>query len=150
MRSWRDAYPEILSAKDIESRTIDSRTDQWANTLETGEKDVSVAERAGEIVGFVSSGASDDDDAGQGVGEVAALYLVRDVWRDGIGRKLMEVALDCLRSKGFAQATLWVLRDNEPARSFYEKQGWSHDGGEKDCFAGFTAPALRYRIDLSR
>lgn len=150
VRSWRDAYSEILRAEDIARHTLGSRLEQWTKHLQKDERDTSVAERAGEVVGFVSSGPTEDDDGGPLVGEIAALYLVREAWRDGIGRKLMEVALDCLRSKGFGEATLWVLRENAPARSFYEKHGWSYDGAEKDCFAGFSAPALRYRIDISR
>jgi RimJ/RimL family protein N-acetyltransferase len=45
--------------------------------------------------------------------------------------------------------TLWVLRDNERARRFYERAGWSFDGTEKeDVVAGATVTEVRYRRDL--
>jgi RimJ/RimL family protein N-acetyltransferase len=71
------------------------------------------------------------------------------VWGTGVGRELMAVAVDRLREAGFRSATLWVLRDNERARRFYERAGWSPDGAEKDdVVAGATVTEVRYRVDL--
>src|SRR3712207_3648561 len=74
--SWRDAYGEILSPEDIASKSIDVRRAQWAMSLEDEKTEVSVAEMASRVVGFVASNPSKDDDASPGTGEVAALYLV--------------------------------------------------------------------------
>jgi GNAT superfamily N-acetyltransferase len=149
--SWRDAYREILSKEEIESRTLQLRSEQWAETLRGDEIVVSLLEVDGKPSGFSSCGPSRDDDAlevvGE-VGEVGAIYLVKDAWGQGFGTRLLKVANDCLEGRGFSEATLWVLRDNGAARAFYEKHGWSFDGGEKDCFGGLDAPALRYRKAL--
>ena len=36
-----------------------------------------------------------------------------------------------LASAGFREATLWVVRENDRARRFYEALGWALDGAEK-------------------
>jgi RimJ/RimL family protein N-acetyltransferase len=42
-----------------------------------------------------------------------------------------------------------VLEDNPRARRFYEREGWSHDGGEREEeFLGVPISEVRYRITL--
>ncbi len=36
-----------------------------------------------------------------------------------------------LREEGFADVTLWVLRENQDARQFYEAKGFEADGATK-------------------
>jgi ribosomal protein S18 acetylase RimI-like enzyme len=46
----------------------------------------------------------------------------------------------------YAEITLWVLEDNPRARQFYERAGWSVDGGRKaEARWGVRAPEVRYR-----
>ena len=61
----------------------------------------------------------------------------------------MHVASACLRAGGFRKATLWVLATNQPARCFYERLGWVHDGAVKiDDRGEFALRELRYTADL--
>jgi GNAT superfamily N-acetyltransferase len=145
IRSWRDAYTGILTSEEIESRSLELRIEGWTVNLNDEAVVVSLLEERGRPVGFVSCGPCGDGDATPGLGEIKALYLVKDAWRKGYGRRLLRIAMGCLRDRGFDEATLWVLRDNDAARSFYETEGWRLDGGEKDCFGGLSAPALRMR-----
>ena len=150
IQSWIDAYSGILRPEEFEKRTLEERTRHWTETLANPDVVVSLGEMGGSPVGFVAVGPASEEDAQEDVrtGEVAALYLVETAWGAGLGRKMLAVGTDCLVRRGFAGAVLWVLRDNERARRFYEKQGWSFDEGEKDCFGGADAPALRYRRSL--
>ena len=148
VRSWHDAYSGILSADELATRSVEDRVAQWTEAIDGDETQVSVAEVGDELVGFVATGPSKDEDATDTTGEVGAIYLVADAWGRGIGTKLMSVALDCLQRKGSTEATLWVLEANKRARRFYAAQGWIEDGGMKDCFGGVSAPALRYRLPL--
>lgn len=147
-RSWQDAYRGILTDEEIASRSLEDGIRKWRERLADPDLYVSVAQIAGEVIGFVSAGPARDDDATPGTGEVGALYLVARAWGLGIGKKLMEVATGCLASKGYGDAVLWVLRDNVRARGFYERLGWRDDDGRKDCFGGMSAPAVRYRQGL--
>ena len=68
-------------------------------------------------------------------GEVYAFYLHPDAWGSGAATPLMHACTEHLRSLGFNDAVLWVLRDNPRARRFYEKLGW-HSTGEESQFDG--------------
>jgi ribosomal protein S18 acetylase RimI-like enzyme len=58
----------------------------------------------------------------------------------------MHAALDAMRSRGAAEAILWVLDDNPRARRFYEREGWHADGSAESEYLGLTVPLVRYRI----
>jgi ribosomal protein S18 acetylase RimI-like enzyme len=91
-----------------------------------------VAEKDGQVVGFVTVGKSRDDDADKALeGEIYAFYVDPNVWRQGYGRALSRQALESLRAQGFSEVTLWVLRDNRRAISFYQAMGFQADGGVK-------------------
>ncbi|HUZ14719.1 MAG TPA: GNAT family N-acetyltransferase, partial [Gaiellaceae bacterium] len=101
-----------------------------------------VAEEGGVVVGFAWTGDSRDE---PGKGELFAIYVVPEAWGSGAGSALMASALEALRS--YSSATLWVLEDNPRARRFYEREGWSLDGGRRDEeFLGVTVAEVRYRI----
>jgi ribosomal protein S18 acetylase RimI-like enzyme len=77
------------------------------------------------IVGFGSCGRQpvavllDDGFAG----EFSALYVLAAHQRRGVGRRLMALMARDLLAREVRGAALWVLRDNEPARRFYEALG---------------------------
>ena len=50
----------------------------------------------------------------------------------GYGTKLMEEVLRRLSGQGYLQVFLFVLRENENARRFYEKMGFAWDGTHED------------------
>jgi GNAT superfamily N-acetyltransferase len=116
---------------------------------EQGELRTWVAELDGWIVGFASTGPTEDEDVEPGTMELFTLYLVRDVLGTGVGRSLFERAVDDLRERGFTRGTLWVLEANELGRRFYEKAGWEPDGAVTtrriDCE---NRPTVRYAAEL--
>ena len=149
VRSWRDAYSDLLPPAEFDKRPVELRTEEWNARLSDPDFVVSVATADKQVLGFVGVRSAQEEDAvSSATGELVYLYLVEDAWGQGIGRKLLEVGLDCLARRGFDRAVLWVLRDNERARRFYEANGWTHDGGSKDCFGGADAPAVRYSRGL--
>jgi GNAT superfamily N-acetyltransferase len=110
---------------------------------------VFVADREGEVIGFVGCGRSMDEDAEEDTGEVYAIYLRPEVVGTGVGRSLFFRANDHLRASGFRRATLWVLAENARTRRFYEIAGWRADGTEKtEDWDGFPLREARYRIEF--
>jgi ribosomal protein S18 acetylase RimI-like enzyme len=98
------------------------------------------------VVGFISVGASRDNEAG---GELFAIYVDPDHWGSGVGRELMAAGEERLRELGHTDVFLWVLEDNPRARRFYERAGWYDDGGRRQVtFLGVDAPEVRYRKRL--
>jgi GNAT superfamily N-acetyltransferase len=154
IRTWREAYAGQLPDGLLASLplTFERRKQHWKQLAESRhERDaVLVAERDGEVVGFVHACASRDPDSGPATGEVTAIYVRRSQWGRGIGKALLEGATDRLRDSGFADATLWVLETNAATRRFYESQGWQLEGSKKVDWQGDVGlREVRYRVDLS-
>lgn len=143
--SMRVAYAEHEVLARI---TLEDRIARVREALAEGRR-ILVTEEDAEIVAFASFGPSRDGDASDEVGEVYAIYAHPSAWGFGVGRRLIAAATDALREAGFAEATLWVLGTNDRARRFYERAGWTLDGGTKieEWLPGLTQ--LRYRRSLS-
>ena len=57
-----------------------------------------------------------------------AIALYQEYWGKGIGRKMMEIALETARQMGYEQAELDVVSANEAAIRLYEKLGFRQYG----------------------
>jgi len=58
------------------------------------------------------------------VGEIHEIVVLKEYKGRGIGKKLMEVAENYLKSKGYSIIELWVGEKNHVAKKFYEKLGY--------------------------
>jgi ribosomal protein S18 acetylase RimI-like enzyme len=107
-----------------------------------------VAEEDGAVHGWVTAGASRDDDARPGDGELLAIYVDPDAVRRGVGGMLLAHGEARLRQRGYHGATLWVFVENTGARTFYERRGWMLDQRPgRDPWSDW-GPSVRYRKEL--
>jgi ribosomal protein S18 acetylase RimI-like enzyme len=140
VRTWQQAYAHLFPSEKLASHSLEKRTEQWRRWPPV------VAERNGEIVGFVSVGPSRDEDAD---GELYAIYVDPDHWRTGIGRELLRAGEQRLRQLGETEVVLWVFKDNPGARAFYEAAGWRPDGTTRPTeIFGVSIQEVRYRKTL--
>ena len=95
-----------------------------------------VAEMDGKIVGFSCYGKNE-----AGKNEVFALYLLKEAQGLGIGRKLLDTAIEKLDSA--APVSLWVLKGNSRAIGFYEHYGFQPDGTQQEILLGTPNTELR-------
>ena len=95
---------------------------------------MSVAELNGVVVGFAMVGPLDDYDfidEARGLGPEEETAVLHSIHVDptcigqGIGKDLLAVSVDYLRSAGFRTAVLDTDVTNERARRFYEERDWS-------------------------
>lgn len=129
---WRAAYRGLMPDDVLASLSMDEQAVKWRRRLIEHPGRVLVAELDQQVAGYVSAAASRDaDPIDAAVGEIYALYVHPDHWRAGIGSSLMLAALDTLRRQRFAQVTLWVLADNDPAIRFYQAHGFQANGRSK-------------------
>ena len=63
--------------------------------------------------------------------ELCDFYVEPAFQGAGIGRKLIECFIREAGALGKNEIFLWVIKDNLPARRFYERNGFSSDGEEK-------------------
>jgi ribosomal protein S18 acetylase RimI-like enzyme len=153
VQSWQGAYRGLLPQAYLDDLEPGQRVARWERAIREADGITAatlLADSGGNLLGFVSySPARDPDAHPDRTGEIGAIYLAPAAWGKGIGRKLMDAALDRLVSAGFSEATLWVLDSNARARRFYEAGGWSADGAQKrDEDRGFPVTQVRYRKPL--
>lgn len=63
-----------------------------------------------------------------GWGELISLYTHPDHWGRGYGSMVLEEVLRRLNQTGYLGCFLYVLRENDRARRFYETHGFTWDG----------------------
>ena len=120
-RGWYTAYDDILSRE-----TIKSAMAEWYDADTTREfitrKDVAyfVAERNGDIVGYVSGGPSREEH----VANLGAIYVDPDYWNEGIGTALLREFEGFCRRRDYEYIQFQVLSENAVGKSFYRKQGY--------------------------
>ena len=151
--AWRWAYRGLLPDEYLDgmAASIPRRAARWRERLShpDPEERTWLVEREGGLAGFAGTGPARDGDADPGSAELYAIYLAEPEAGRGLGRELLAHALDDLRRRGYAAATLWVLAGNARARRFYEAFGWRPDGATKtEEGPGLVLEEIRYRIDL--
>lgn len=149
MRTWQAAYAHVFEQERLDALDLGTWEERWSRRLAEPappSQALLVAEEGGSVVGFAACGESRET---PGEGELYAIYALPESWGSGVGPALMAAALDALRDGGFASASLWVLEDNPRARRFYEREGWTLDGGRREeQFLGAPVTEVRYRITL--
>jgi len=101
--AWRWAYAGLLPDDYLASLSVDAQAGFWRTAIASRERvgDVLLAvDDDGRVLGVASWGASRDDDATSLTGELDVLYVAADHVGTGLGRQLMDEALDGLRRAG--------------------------------------------------
>jgi GNAT superfamily N-acetyltransferase len=151
-RSWRSAYRGLVDDDFLEAIPMQKWMDSWRAHFfgARGDTRCFVAESDDRVVGFAGAGGADPAERlGEGVAELHTIYIDAAYYGQGVGRRLMQAALDYLRAEGFREAVLWVLEGNRRARDFYEAGGWEPDGASgSDCWGATSVARVRYRLKI--
>jgi ribosomal protein S18 acetylase RimI-like enzyme len=146
---WRAAYQGIVPDQYLDAMQAEQqqRTEQLRQSLlNPGSSQFFCLVDGSQMIGRLIIGKSRDDDLAQ-AGEVTAIYLLPEYWGQGLGRMLMDFAINTLRQSGYQQIILWVLQLNSRARRFYERYGFVADGQAKSIELGKPLVQMRYRLD---
>ncbi|MDX1659157.1 MAG: GNAT family N-acetyltransferase [Nitriliruptorales bacterium] len=150
VRAWQTGYRNGLMPDDyLDGLSVDERAQMWRDAVEAPPRPrrahLTAADDNDTPVGFILVGPAEGDD-GADEGEVYALNVDPDVWGQGAGRALLDAGTDALADAGFTDLVLWVHRDAERSRAFYEHNGWQPDGAERtQDVLGVEVPEVRYR-----
>ena len=139
--SSQAAYAGFIDPQFLKTRTIQHSLDVFK---QNGCAEVWLAEQAGRIVGFCRIHVEEAN--GQPLGEIAALYLLPQFQRQGIGRQLMQTGIEQLRLRGCQTIILWVLKTNDSARQFYQRCGFIDDSAEMTMMMGTPQTIVRFRL----
>ena len=141
--SWRVAYRDLLPPAYLDRLSYADREQRWQERLASDEGERWVLLVDGQVAGFVSLASTGSPE----IGELDGIYLHPDFFGQGLGRRLMELALERLRQQGHGEAVLWVLDGNRRAERFYEVGGWQREDLLRP-HPHLGAPVRRYRRTL--
>ena len=120
--TWRSTYRTILPPDFLAALDEAGYDERWRRTLDEGVGRVYVAEDEGRVVGFASGGPERAGEDGY-AGELYAIYVLQQAQGRGHGHRLVHAVVGGLREMKLPNMIVWVLRDNRPARMFYERLG---------------------------
>ncbi len=152
VQGWRESYKDFMSPDALAGLSVEERLSMWRSTLAKPDprSKLLVAEMdCREIVGFVCAGPARAEGAEllATEAEFFAIYLLDRVKRQGLGRRLMAGVFSHLAGQGFRSAGLWVLKDNLPARRFYEALGGQAGPEQSFDVRGQRLAEIVYRFE---
>ena len=146
--SWRSAYADIISPEELEKHTDSAkRTEQFRKWISSGLSNYLIARDDGKPCGICTYGASRDNGM-EGFGEIVAIYTLSEYWNRGLGKRIMDAAVEDLRALGYDKIMCRTYEANTRARRFYEKYGFRADGTYED--SGMSgALTVRYILEVN-
>ena len=121
--AWNETYKGIVPDWFLEELKVNEKERAQKTKEKFNEKDNHqfVLEYKNEIVGFVNCGKSEDEELNN-CGEIFALYILKKCQGNKLGRKLVNIAVEELKSLGFNQMIIACLKGN-PTNEFYKYIG---------------------------
>jgi L-amino acid N-acyltransferase YncA len=119
--SWQSTYRGIVSDTFLDSLKTEQFIQRWESIFKKNPLVLVAENDENKVVGFISGGPSRFPEH-PFEAELYAVYLLKDVQRQGTGKKLLLELVRRLVSRGYRSMLVWVLKKN-PARKFYEKMG---------------------------
>ena len=104
------------------------------------------------VVGFAVTGPSGDPDAGERTGTIGEFIVDPKQRGKGHGSRLINAAVDTLRTDGYEVATIWVPAANDSLREFLVAGGWASDGAHQEVAVdeeGTHVMLVRLHTDIS-
>lgn len=148
IRGWQRAYRGLMPQGYLDSLSVAEDAEVRRKRFTrggSGEVVNLVAERGGAVVGWAALGPYREGEVRTGDAELYALYVSGDHLGSGVGHALLEESVRRAGALGRARMFLWVLKENTPARRFYERAGFHADGTEEPFeVEGTVVPEVRY------
>jgi GNAT superfamily N-acetyltransferase len=154
VRAWRATYTGLLPDSFLAGLKVEDRETMWRRSVidpdrAPAERVILVADAGGALVGLAAAGHARGDDE-VGLGELYSLNVDPPAWGQGAGRALLAAATAWLDAR-FPTSILWVVEQNQRARTLYERAGWSRDGATKlESYDAVSVDNRRYRRAAGR
>ena len=126
-KSWLFAYSHIVPNEIIIEHNARWLM-IWNKMLANNKESHYVVTLDDVVIGFLTIAVSRDNDLKGSFYEIVGLYLSPNYIGLGFGKRTMNWIKEEIKSRGYDKISLWVLEENNRARSFYEKMGFVTDG----------------------
>jgi GNAT superfamily N-acetyltransferase len=146
---WVSAYKGIVTDEFLSNMPgeLEQRGERYRQAFaDPGSGEYYCLLDAERMIGFFFFNKSGDEDKPH-AGEVIAIYLLEEYWGKGYGRKMMDYAVECLKHSGHSEVILWTFEQNNRARRFYERYGFTFDGNKKEM-TNWGSPLILVRYVL--
>ena len=150
VRSWQVSYRGLIPDDFLDSMDPEKRIPFIEDVIQNHHSLVAV-DAEGVVVGFVLLGPPFDKESDPSdVIELYSIYVEPDLIGSGLGRTLMNGALDVMRRGSWTRAILWTLKNTHRTSRFYEIAGWRLDGHTKQENVPGSDPleSVRFQFDL--
>jgi GNAT superfamily N-acetyltransferase len=130
--SWKSTYVGLVPESFLKGMTPEAAAQIFADSLKPNSYSYFfyVAETPeGRIVGF-ADGGKERSNPESGMGELYAIYLLKEFQGQGVGWQLFQAAVQSLLRSGMTNMIVWVL-EQSPYRKFYESMGGKLEPGIK-------------------
>lgn len=147
--AWQAFFTGLVPQALIDGQRAEPRAHYWEEHLPSVPPVRTwVAEQAGRVIGLTHVGPSRDPDVPEAA-ELYGMYVVPEVVGTGVGRALMEAALEYFRAGPWEEAILWTLPGEHRAARFYRSWGWEPEGVAKTGHSPLgEIESVRYRLRL--
>ncbi len=147
--AWRTTYQGITPEAFVKGMTAGSAAQIFRDSLQPNTYSyffhVAVAP-GGRLVGF-ADGGKERSHPESGLGELYAIYLLKEFQQQGAGRKLFDASVESLLKAGMNSMVVWVLEPS-PYRKFYESlQGKLEANRKSLVVAGTQLNLVSYKWD---
>lgn len=128
-QTFTDTFGHLYQPDDLEIFLQNHSTANWQKELGDPAFEVRVAERDGQLVGYVKLGPPHLPFEPRGeAAELRQLYVVEEMKGQGIAHELIQWAIERSRDLGADFLYLSVFTENHRARKFYEKYDFEPEG----------------------
>lgn len=128
-RTFTDTFGHLYQPDDLTIFLQNHSAENWDRELTDPAFEVRLAERDGELVGYVKLGPPHLPFEPRGeAAELRQLYVVEEVKGQGVADELIRWVIDRARDKRADHLYLSVFTENHRARRFYERHGFEPEG----------------------
>jgi ribosomal protein S18 acetylase RimI-like enzyme len=124
IKAWGETYPGTSADRRFAEGSLEKIAETYrSDSKRLGNHAIEVAVRDGQVMGFGEAAPTEHQTFQRSDAEILAIYLLRSIQRQGIGRELVRRLAESMRQAGARSMCVWVAFDNPNASRFYEALG---------------------------
>ena len=119
--AWRSTYKGLIDDDYLKNLSYLKKEKRWLESINEKKENIYVVLDNGSVVGFATCG-KERDNCDSRLGEIYAMYILKEFQRKGCGRALVKTCAEKLMKMGADSLIIWML-DGNTAGKFYETLG---------------------------